>query len=45
MYQVVKADNNSILNKVFINKVFSHYIKITKNNNIINLILTISLDD
>ncbi len=32
MYQVVRADNSSILNKVFVNKVFSNYIKITKNN-------------
>ena len=31
-YQVVKADNSSITNKVFINNTFSHYIKITKNN-------------
>jgi vesicle-fusing ATPase len=32
MYQVVKADNSSISNKVFIHNAFSHYIKITKNN-------------
>ncbi len=32
-YQVVKADNSSITNKVFINNTFSHYIKVTKNNN------------
>jgi len=32
MYQVVKADNNSISNKVFIKNANSHYIKITKNN-------------
>jgi vesicle-fusing ATPase len=32
MYQVVRADNSSILNKVFVNKVFSNYVKITKNN-------------
>ena len=31
-YQVVKADNNSISNHVFIQNTFSHYIKITKNN-------------
>jgi vesicle-fusing ATPase len=32
MYQVVRADNNNISNKVFIHNTFSHYIKITKNN-------------
>ena len=32
MYQVVRADGSSVLNKVFVNKVFSNYIKITKNN-------------
>lgn len=31
-YQVVKADNSSITNKVFIHNPVSHYIKITKNN-------------
>ena len=32
MYQVVRADGSSVLNKVFVNKVFSNYIKITKND-------------
>ena len=32
MYQVVKADNNSISNNIFIKNANSHYIKITKNN-------------
>jgi len=34
MYQVVRADNSSISNKVFIHNAFSHYIKITKNNKV-----------
>ena len=32
MYQVVKADNSNISNKVFIHNALSHYIKITTNN-------------
>jgi vesicle-fusing ATPase len=32
MYKVVKADNNSISNNIFIKNANSHYIKITKNN-------------
>ena len=31
-YQVVKADNSSISNHVFIQNTFSHYVKITKNS-------------